>query len=59
MGLFDKKDKKRRDDFDSPVDQVDLGASPRATTPEPSAPVAKPAAAAAPEPAKQIGRAHV
>lgn len=51
MGLFDKKDKKRKDDFDSPVDQVDLGASSRPTTPEPSTPVAKPAAAAAPEPA--------
>jgi hypothetical protein len=47
MGLFDKKDKKRKDDFDSPVDQVDLGASSR--TPEPAA--AKPAAPAA-EPAK-------
>src|SRR5205085_2300413 len=39
-GLFDKKDKKRKDDFDSPVDQVDLGSSSRAT-PEPVA--AKPA----------------
>ena len=50
MGLFDKKDKKRKDDFDSPVDQVDLGASSRAT-PEPAA--AKSAAAMpAPEPAR-------
>lgn len=28
MGLFDKRDRKRRDDFDSPIEQVDLGASP-------------------------------
>lgn len=48
MGLFDKKDKKRKDDFDSPVDQVDLGASSRAPDPV----VAKPAATPAPEPAK-------
>jgi hypothetical protein len=46
MGLFDKKDKKRKDDFDSPVDQVDLGASSR--TPEPVAAKAAPAAAPAP-----------
>jgi hypothetical protein len=46
MGLFDKKDKKRKDDFDSPVDQVDLGASSR--TPEPVAAKAAPAT----EPAK-------
>lgn len=30
MGLFDKRDKKRGDDFDSPVEQVDLSAVPAA-----------------------------
>ncbi len=43
MGLFDKRDKKRRDDFDSPVDSVDLGSGP-AEAPA----VAAPAAAAPP-----------
>jgi hypothetical protein len=45
MGLFDKKDpKKRKDDFDSPVERVDLGAMPAAA----SAPVARPAEAPTP-----------
>jgi hypothetical protein len=56
MGLFDKRDKKKKggkDDFDSPVEQIDLSA---ASTPEPepastrAAPVPEPAPAAAPEP---------
>lgn len=56
MGLFDKRDKKKqsgKDDFDSPIEQIDLSAPtpepepPRAkATPEPERPA--PAAAAAP-----------
>lgn len=50
MGLFDKRDKKRKDDFDSPVEQIDLssmpGASAKAAEPAPA-----PAAAKAAEPA--------
>ena len=47
MGLFDKRDKKRKDDFDSPVEQIDLSAvSAPAPTPTPA-----PAAAKAPDPA--------
>ena len=47
MGLFDKKDKKKKggDDFDSPIEQIDLSAP----TPEPE-PVAAPAPRAADEP---------
>jgi hypothetical protein len=54
MGLFDKRDKKRggKDDFDSPVEQIDLGSiSAQAKAPEP-APAARPEPAlAAPAPA--------
>jgi hypothetical protein len=43
MGLFDKRAPgKRKDDFDSPVEQIDLGAA------APPAPVTQPAASAAP-----------
>ncbi|HUQ01557.1 MAG TPA: hypothetical protein VM261_03640 [Kofleriaceae bacterium] len=49
MGLFDKKDKKRKDDFDSPVDQVDLGASSRPAASEPPKAAAP---APAPEPVR-------
>ena len=45
MGLFDKRDKKRRDDFDSPVDSVDLGSGPAE---KPAAAQPPPAQAAAP-----------
>jgi hypothetical protein len=49
MGLFDKKDKKRRDDFDSPVESVDLGnSSGPVEKPASAAPAPAPAAAAAP-----------
>src|SRR3990172_7317747 len=56
MGLFDKRDKgKRRDDFDSPVERVDLdGALDEPGGGEPSSPMAQsgygsaPAAPAAP-----------
>ncbi len=66
MGLFDKRDKKRKDDFDSPVEQVDLGAvaparppggpvakapEPAATPPSTTAPAPASASAAAPAPA--------
>ena len=47
MGLFDKRDKKRgKDDFDSPVEQIDLSSMPSQTAkaPEPSAARAEPAA---------------
>jgi cell division protein FtsB len=49
MGLFDKRDKKKKgnDDFDSPVEQIDLSAS--APEPEPAKP--RPAAEAEPRPA--------
>ncbi len=47
MGLFDKKDKKRKDDFDSPVDRVDLTPAPASAAPAPSV-GAKPAPAAEP-----------
>jgi hypothetical protein len=55
MGLFDKRDKKRgKDDFDSPVEQIDLAATPGASPPvrpEPSAAASpEPAAAARPAP---------
>lgn len=46
MGLFDKRDTKKKkgnDDFDSPVEQIDLSAP----APRPSAPPAAPATAAA------------
>jgi len=48
MGLFDKRDKKRggQDDFDSPVEQIDL--SSMASTPAPAARPAPTAAAGAP-----------
>ena len=45
MGLFDKRDKKRKDDFDSPVEQIDLSSVPTA-----AARPAEPAPAKAPEP---------
>jgi len=48
MGLFDKRDKKRKDDFDSPVEQIDLASMPSARPAEPAAPAA---AARAPDPA--------
>lgn len=48
MGLFDKRDKKKRDDFDSPVEQIDLSAAP---TPAPKPAPTPPPAAAAPAPA--------
>lgn len=61
MGLFDKRDKKRKDDFDSPVEQIDLGSVPtavpaassgpvKAATPELAPAPPPPAAAAAPPP---------
>ncbi len=47
MGLFDKKDKKKKaDDFDSPVEKIDLSAPPK---PAP-APAAAPPVAASPAP---------
>jgi len=65
MGLFDKRDKiKRRDDFDSPVERVDLdgGLEGGAAAPgEPSSPMmAQPAASASapepePEPEPELG----
>ena len=52
MGLFDKRDKKRggKDDFDSPVESIDLSSvgAPAAASTRPAEPAA-PAAAAAPE----------
>ncbi|HVK73770.1 MAG TPA: hypothetical protein VM734_10630 [Kofleriaceae bacterium] len=50
MGLFDKRDKKgRKDDFDSPVEQVDLGAASAPVAAAPStAAVARPAEPVAP-----------
>lgn len=57
MGLFDKRDKKRggKDDFDSPVEQIDLSAVPRAA--EPARPAAAPVTAAAePAPAPRAAR---
>jgi hypothetical protein len=51
MGLFDKRDKKRKDDFDSPMESIDLGqdgaerAEPR-REPEASSPAAASAASA-------------
>jgi hypothetical protein len=57
MGLFDKKDKKRRDDFDSPVDRVELTPTP-AAPPEPALATATAAAAEpAPEPVKPAAKA--
>lgn len=48
MGLFDKRDKKRKDDFDSPMESIDLSAP----APEPVIEMtAEPAAPAAEEPA--------
>jgi hypothetical protein len=46
MGLFDKRDKKRKDDFDSPIEQIDLSSVPSAAAKAP-----EPAVARAPEPA--------
>lgn len=57
MGLFDKRDKKRKDDFDSPVESIDLSAP----APEPVTEITTeppPAAAAAPEPAPARARAR-
>ncbi len=45
MGLFDKRDKKRRDDFDSPVESIDLGSGPVASAAPPSTPPPPEAAA--------------
>jgi hypothetical protein len=62
MGLFDKKTPgKRKDDFDSPVEQIDLGAAPPppVLAPEPpiaaatSGVIAEPVRAAAPAPAQR------
>jgi hypothetical protein len=50
MGLFDKRDKKRKDDFDSPVEQIDLSSVSTAKAAEP-APAPAPAKAAEPAPA--------
>ena len=55
MGLFDKRDKKRRDDFDSPVESIDLGSGPVASAAPPSTPpppeaAARPVAEAKPLP---------
>lgn len=53
MGLFDKRDKKKKsgkDDFDSPVEQIDLSAA-SAPEPEPTRPRAAPAPEPAPAPA--------
>ena len=61
MGLFDKRDKgkKKKDDFDSPVEQVDLSAARKPAPPaartqprQPTAPPAKTVKAAEPAPAK-------
>lgn len=57
MGLFDKRDKKRKDDFDSPVEQIDLSSVPSAKPAEPAraaepAPAAAKASDPAPEPAR-------
>jgi hypothetical protein len=52
MGLFDKRDKKRKDDFDSPVEQIDLGAmSKAAKAPDPAPAAPPPAQTPAPAPA--------
>ncbi len=51
MGLFDKRDKKKRDDFDSPVEQIDLSAAAPAPKPAPPPPAAPPPAAPTPAPA--------
>jgi hypothetical protein len=57
MGLFDKRDKKRKDDFDSPVEQIDLSAvSAPAPAPTPApAPVAAKPSEATPAPASSAG----
>lgn len=57
MGLFDKRDKKRKDDFDSPVESIDLSAP----APEPvSEMTAEPATPTeqAPEPAPAPARSR-
>jgi hypothetical protein len=56
MGLFDKRDKKRKDDFDSPVESIDLSAA----APEPVAEVTaeRPAPAAEPSPPMASARAR-
>jgi hypothetical protein len=53
MGLFDKRDKKRggKDDFDSPVEQIDLSSVPASTPVKAEAPKPAPASAPAPAPA--------
>jgi hypothetical protein len=62
MGLFDKRDKgggKRRDDFDSPVERVDLNSAlDEPATAEPSTPMSQPASAAAPMPEASRARAR-
>lgn len=64
MGLFDKRDKKRKDDFDSPVEQIDLSSiaapakspetAPVAKAESAPAPRAEPALAATPAPAPAV-----
>jgi translation initiation factor IF-2 len=55
MGLFDKK-KKGGDDYDSPVEQVNLGSPQRAATPPPPAPARAPGPGAAVPPAASLAR---
>jgi hypothetical protein len=55
MGLFDKRDKKRKDDFDSPVEQIDLSSMPTAKAAEPAP---APAAAKPAEPAPSAALAR-
>jgi hypothetical protein len=58
MGLFDKRDKKRggKDDFDSPVEQIDLSSMPSQTA-KPAEPAPPPATAKAePAPSASLGR---
>ena len=51
MGLFDKKDKKRKDDFDSPVEQIDLSSVPTSAPAAATRPPEPTPAARSPEPA--------
>lgn len=56
MGLFDKRDKKRKDDFDSPVEQIDLSSVPSAKGAEPARAEAVPVSAKAPDPVPEPAR---
>lgn len=58
MGLFDKKDKKKKaDDFDSPVEKVDLSAPPPPQAAAPAKPAASAASAAPAQPAAPVAPA--